>query len=150
MQNYFDREIAQLEKELLRLKTAQQKFAGQVPTISKSIDVSVPLHLSISGFAAIGEKVYKINVNGDSAFYTSTLAHYYDDVTKHGTVPLETRYMTVINTFRDNNYYVTVSGNGTTYGPNNDLETLRNGGSVILTNKLTIICTDDFTIEEVE
>lgn len=147
MHNYFDREIAQLEKELLRLKTSQQKFAGQVPTISKSIDVNIPLRISTSGFRAIGQKNFRIVVN-NNAFFTSTLAHYYDDITKHTTLPLETRYMTILNTFMNNGYYVRVMAHGTESGSNSDLATLRNGGSVTLTNKLTIICTDDFTIEE--
>lgn len=147
MQNYFDREITQLQKELLRLKTSQQKFAGQVPTISKSINFNIPLRISTSGFSAIGQKNFRIVVN-NNAFFTSTLSTYYDDVTKHATVPLETRYMTIQNTFMGGSYYVRVFAHGTESGANSDLATLRNGGSVSLTNKLTIICTDDFTIEE--
>lgn len=150
MQNYFDRELSQMEKELLRLKTSQQKFAGSVPTIEKSIQISIPLGLNSSQTVAEGEKLYKIISEGNVLAFP-TLAKYYDDITKSTSVWALTRYFTLRLGILDGNFcfLIYAQGTGFGYGQNSDVQTLINGGTVTLQNTLTVAATDDFTLEEV-
>lgn len=149
MQNYFDNELKTIERELIRLKTSQQKFAGEVPLVTKSINVDLPLSLNTTRTTARGEKKLKIIVDKPSLF-VATLAHYYDDVTKSADDPRTTRMMYhFVSKISNNQYLVDVVAYGTQRGNNNDVQTLINGGSVVLSNTLTVTATDDFRLEEI-
>lgn len=145
MQSYFESEIKRTEQELVDLKTAQQKFAGVVPTLSKYIDVSIPLSLNSSQTTASGSKIYKITTS-DDAIIVPTLSKYYDDVTKYLWTPRATRAMTMqFGRLSDGVYIILVQAFGTE-GSGSDVSTLINGGSVTLTNRLTVQATNDFTL----
>lgn len=146
MDNYFDREILQMERELLRLKTSQQKFAGSVPTVKKSIQISVPLALAGGGFTARGEIQCKITLDHISLVYP-TLAKYYDDVLLSPYVGDRTRYFSMEMYHNGDDRILQIVAHGTNYGQNNDVATLKNGGSVSLTNTITVVATDDFEME---
>ena len=146
MDNYFDREILQMERELLRLKTSQQKFAGSVPTVKKSIQISVPLALAGGGMTARGQIYCKIVPDSTALFYP-TLAKYYDDVTLFPYVEDRTRSFSMEMFQNGDDLYLEIRAIGTNYGQNNDVATLKNGGSVSLTNTITVVATDDFEME---
>ena len=148
MDNYFDKEILQMERELLRLKTSQQKFAGSVPTVKKSIQISVPLALSGGGMTARGQIYCKIVPENTALFYP-TLAKYYDDVLLFPYTENRTRYFSIEVYHNGDDLFIEIRANGTNYGQNNDVDTLRNGGSVSLTNTLTVVATDNFELEVV-
>ena len=147
MQDYFESEILRTEQELTDLKTSQQKFAGEVPLVIKSINVSIGLSLDSSQTTARGEQKFKITMSKPSMF-VPTLAHYYDDVSKSEDSPRTTRYMYFMaGKIGDNQYLVRVIAYGTEWSAGSDVETIKGGGSVTLTNTLTVQSTDDFTLE---
>ena len=146
MENYFDSQLLSMKRELLALKQAKQKFAGSIPMVKQSVDVSIPLSLNSSQTSATGEKLFKITTTHD-AILVPTLTTYYDDVTKHGQTPNTTRYMLpMLGRLSSNVFLVRIDAFGT-QGNDSDVTTLINGGSVTLTNKLTVIGTDEFTLE---
>lgn len=148
MDNYFEREIMTLERELRQLKTAQQKSAGQVPTIFKSISFNVPLSLDSSQTMARGSAAFKVTTV-DNCLIIPTLAKYYDNVALAEYIPLKTRYMTItIGKLAQNTYLIELSARGTE-GANSDVSTLIGGGSVVLDNTLTVQSTDEFTLEQI-
>lgn len=144
MQNYFDRELSQMEKELLRLKTSQQKFAGSVPTAQKSVQISVQLALSGGGNTATGYVYCKISSENKLLAFP-TLAKYYDDITQYTITPRTTRAFIMEPYYIDNELFIYIRA----YGTSNDVQTLKNGGTVTLTNTLTVVATDDFELEVV-
>lgn len=147
MDNYFEREIMAMERELRQLKTAQQKSAGLVPTKSKSLSFSVSLHLNSYSTSAIGTASFKVTTTND-CLIIPTLSKYYDNITLSEYVPLKTRYMVFeIGKLTQNVYLISISARGTE-GANSDVTTLQNGGSVVLDNIITVQGTDDFTLEQ--
>lgn len=148
MDNYFEREIMTLEREIRQLKTAQQKSAGQVPTIYKSISFNVPLSLNSSQTIARGSAAFKVTT-ADNCLIIPTLAKYYDNVALAEYLPLKTRYMVLaIGKLAPNTYLIELSARGTE-GANSDVSTLIGGGSVVLDNTLTVQSTDEFTLERI-
>lgn len=148
MDNYFEREIMTLEREIRQLKTAQQKSAGQVPTIYKSISFNVPLSLNSSKTIARGSAAFKVTT-ADNCLIIPTLAKYYDNVALAEYLPLKTRYMVLtIGKLAQNTYLIELSARGTE-GVNSDVSTLIGGGSVVLDNTLTVQSTDEFTLERI-
>lgn len=148
MDNYFEREIMTLEREICQLKTAQQKSAGQVPTIFKSISFNVPLSLDSSQTMARGSAAFKVTTT-DNCLIIPTLAKYYDNVALAEYIPLKTRYMTItIGKIAQYTYLIELSARGTE-GANSDVSTLMGGGSVVLDNTLTVQSTDEFTLEQI-
>lgn len=148
MDNYFEREIMTLERELRQLKTAQQKSAGQVPTIFKSISFNVPLSLDSSQTTAHGSAAFRVTT-ADNCLIIPTLAKYYDNIALAEYIPLKTRYMTiVVGKLAQNTYLIELSARGTE-GANSDVSTLIGGGSVVLDNTLTVQSTDEFTLEQI-
>lgn len=146
MENYFNREVLQLERELLRLKTSQQKFAGSVPTAKKSININVPLSLDAGGFTATGKLYCRITVKNGSLVYP-TLQKYYDNVMLSPYTESRTRVFTLDMYNDGDNIILEIIATGTNYGQNNDMDTLKNGGSVSLTNTITVVATDNFELE---
>lgn len=147
MQNYFDNEIKNIERELVRLKTSQQKFAGQVPLVTKSVQVAIPLTLNQARTTARGEKLYKLIVDKPMLF-VATLAKYYDDVTKSEDYPRTTRMIYhFVSKISASQYLIEIVAYGTQIGAGNDVTTLMNGGSITLNNTLTVTATDEFRLE---
>lgn len=148
MDNYFEREIMALEREIRQLKTAQQKSAGQVPTVSHSAQVQIPLRLNSSQTTASGTAIFRVTTPQNS-YIVVTLAKYYDNILVSARVPRETRNMVSrLGKIDQNTYLIELLANGTE-GANSDVTTLRNGGSVTLENTLTVQCTDEFTLEQI-
>lgn len=148
MDNYFEREIMTLEREIRQLKTAQQKSAGQVPTIFKSISFNVPLSLNSSQTTAHGSAAFRVTTT-DNCLIIPTLAKYYDNIALAEYIPLKTRYMTItIGKIAQYTYLIELSARGTE-GANSDVSTLIGGGSVVLDNTLTVQSTDEFTLERI-
>lgn len=148
MDNYFEREIMAMERELHQLKTAQQKSAVLVPTKSKSLSFSVSLHLNSYSSGAYGSASFKVTTSND-CLIIPTLAKYYDNISLSEYIPLKTRYMVItIGKLAQNSYLITLSARGTE-GANSDVTTLQNGGSVVLDNTITVQGTDDFTLEQI-
>lgn len=148
MDNYFEHEIMTLERELRQLKTAQQKSAGQVPTVYQTTSIQIPLHLGSSQSTARGEATFKITTP-KSSYIIATLAKYFDNVLVSAKVPRETRSMIItLGKLSENSYSVHIIANGTE-GANSDVTTLRDGGSVVLENSLTVQSTDNFTLEQI-
>ena len=87
MQNYFDNELKNIERELTQLKTGMVKSAGVIESISKTVNISVPLELSGSGLTASGEKNYRVYIEKASIVLV-TLDWYHEDVTKECTSSL--------------------------------------------------------------
>lgn len=148
MDNYFEREIMTLEREIRQLKTAQQKSAGQVPTIFKTISFNVSLSLDSSQTMARGSAAFKV-ATANNCLIIPTLTKYYDNVALAEYIPLKTRYMTItIGKLAQNTYLIELSARGTE-GANSDVSTLIGGGSVVLDNTLTVQSTDEFTLEQI-
>lgn len=142
MNNYFDNEIKQLEKEILNLKTSAQKSAGVVPTTAKTINVTVNLALR-STFVCSGTANYLIRTNSN-ALVIVTLDKYYDDVYRAADYPYTTRESYwVLGSYRDGSMSLLL----TCFGTANDAQTIEQGGSVSMTVNITVRCTSDFTIE---
>lgn len=140
MQNYFEREITTIEKELLWLKTSVVKSGAVVTSEVKSVDYNIPLQLA-SATNATGAANFKLKIN-DDAIFEPTLDVYYDDITVG---PLgNTRRRTVQTFWLTGEEYIL---NVRAWGDSNDITTLQNGGSVTMSGTLTVTCTDDFTLE---
>lgn len=144
MENYFSNEINHVKKELTRLKTTAQKSAGTITTASQSIQVNIPLSLR-SPVDAMGEVDYKI-ITESNALVSFTLDKYYDDIHYDLLPIIHPRERHILPLQMDaNTIYLVVQAQG----DGNDIQTLTDGGSVTITNTLTIRCTTPFTIEQV-
>lgn len=146
MDNYFSRELERIGKEIRQLKTAKQKSAVEVPSTTKSVAISIPLELNQSQTTASGKAIYRIT-SANQTYLVATLEKYYDDVMLNTEFPRKTRSMIIqFGKSSNNNYIVLITARGTG-GPDSDVTTLKNGGSVTLTNTLTVRGMDDFSIE---
>lgn len=148
MENYFESEILRIEREILAIKTSQQKFAGEVPLVTKTGSVSINLSITSDIVpAAIGQQAFRLTFQ-NTAFFVPTLAHYYDNANLSEDFPRTTRYMYfTIGKINSNQYIILVKAYGTQWTENSDAEVIRRGGSVTLTNTLTVQATDNFTLE---
>lgn len=148
MDNYFSSEIAKMMKEITTLKTASQKSAGQIEVSSKTVSVSVPLSLNASQTVASGSAYYVIKSLKPVISFV-TLDHYYDDIAKANLAPRQSRSLSVIKYVSADGIGIRILGYGT-QGPNSDVATLINGGSITLTATMTIKCTDEFVVEALQ
>lgn len=149
MENYFDRELMAIEREIRQLKTAQNKSAGKVSTVYRTISFRIPLRLNSSETVASGSAKFRVSVT-NNGIIIPTMAKYYDDVTLSETIPLRTRFMLFsVGKLDQTTYLITVSARGTG-GANSDVTTLRNGGSVVLDNTIMVQSTDNFTLEQIQ
>ena len=146
MDNYFSSEIAQIEKELTRLKTSMSKSAGVIQTVTKNVDVEVPLALNPGLTTATGSVSYRIQPEKD-AIIVCTLNWYSEDVTKDYMVPRTVRNIYLKESEVDGKRIVKVNAIGTQFGDNNDVQKLINGQSVSISARLTIQATCEFTVE---
>lgn len=145
MNNYFDRELKQLERELTYLKTARQKSATAVGLISHSVNVSIPLALNSSQTNATGYKAYSIDNGEYDQLATATLNWYIDNVYdywKPTQLPDSARKASLqMGVYRNNQTAVV-----RVTGSHADIETLKGGGSVTVNVTLTVTSTGDFTL----
>ncbi|MBP5470024.1 MAG: hypothetical protein J6Z11_12360 [Candidatus Riflebacteria bacterium] len=147
MENYFTNELKNLQKELLNLKTSKQKSAGQLTFYETSTPISVPLSLNQTQIFATGKTIYRLTPNTDLLFFI-TLDWYYTDISKANLVPRQTRTLAVRKWIENNYIMISIMGYGT-QGQNSDVETLKNGGSVVLTATMNIRATDLFNLEKI-
>jgi len=145
MNNYFDRELKYLERELTHLKTARQKSATAVGLISHSVNVSIPLSLNSSQTSATGFRAYAIDNGEYDQLATATLDWYIDniyDYWKPTRLADSARKASVQMGIYRNSQTVVVRGTGS----HADIETLKGGGSVSVNVTLTVTSTGDFTL----
>jgi len=150
MNNYFDRELLALEKELLWLKTSSQKSSSLVETTSQTIPISVNLELGTgsSDPFAVAVLYYEIVASQD-ALIIPTLDWYYADITQAWRV-LPTVYARYI----DMKQIILPNGNngikftvfGTNMGANNDAHRVAAGETITISFNLTVRCTTNFTL----
>lgn len=146
MDNYFDREIKHIKREILGLKQSQQKSAATVPTSVKTASISLDLEIIDSGDprATIHYKVE----TPSRALVFATLDKYYDDITlnDHRWNP-DTRVARLsVQKASKLVYYISI----TFIGTGQDYVTIRDGGKVTMSRNLTVRCTDTFTMTKVE
>ena len=79
MDNYFDRGIKMLERELTYLKTAKQKSASSLELITKTVPVSIPLVLGAYQTTAVGRKAFSI-IKDDDALIVPYLDWYTENI----------------------------------------------------------------------
>lgn len=141
MQNYFENEITRMEKEILWLKTSAVKSGTVITSQVKTVDFNIPLDL-VTPTNATGTVRYKITLD-DNAIFNSSLNVYFDDIVNaHSDTrrrAIETCYLS------ENVYLIKVSA----WGDSDDRDTLSGGGTVTISGKLTVTCTDDFTLEAI-
>lgn len=140
MQEYFEREITTMEKELRWLKTSVVKSGAAISSIVKTIPYNIPLNLA-SSTNANGNMLFKLTLH-ENAVFDPTLDIYYDDVTLG---PLgDTRRRAVQTYWLNEHQYVLRIG---VWGDSDDIATLTGGGSVEMSGTLTVTSTDEFTLE---
>jgi len=143
MQNYFDNEIKNIERELLALKTASTVSSIPLELKQKTIQISIPLHLSIYQTTATGAVAYKIVSDGGLIIYPY-LSWYFEniyDVNVEG----EIRYLRLANLYQDGAPVVLIRARGS----EEDIKKMVGGKSITLTAKLTVVATRDFTLEKI-
>lgn len=146
MDNYLDREIKQMNREILALKTSAQKSAGIVPTVMQTFGVTLQLQVdSTTPLTCSGMAEYLITTESD-AIIMVTLDKYSDDITKESYSP---------RTTRGYDYLLSKLNNGKTsliisvYGTYDDAVAIQGGGSVSLSSQVTVRSTSNFTIERI-
>jgi hypothetical protein len=142
MENYFDQELTRLEREITRLKTAKLKSAAVVETIAQTKSLYIPLALGSSGYSASGEKLYKI-INDSDELILPTLDWHYGDISQY---PQGSTRQAYCQLGRMSNGTILLKVG--VRGDNNDVNTLRNGGSVSVSVVLTVRCTGPFSLED--
>ena len=145
MEEYFSREIKNLKREIVNLKTLSSKSAGVVPTASKSMSAGISLGLNQQETMASGRAEYRV-VSEDSALIMATLDWYNEDVYKSHLFPAETRRIVLLKT-QDNSGNVIILLLAT--GDMDDITALRNGQSVSIQATLTVRATSSFSLERI-
>lgn len=147
MNNYFENELANLEREVTNLKTSAQKSSTLTKTISKTISITVQLQwedISYPNGSARAEVAYEIETEKD-AIIIPTLSWYYEDIFEQEFGPTRVIEMTkgILNT---GNYGVYLYFMGSEEGDNSDAARTKRGETVLVSVDLTVVCTQDFTI----
>lgn len=148
MDNYFNSEITQIEKELTQIKTSMSKSAGVIQTVVATVDVNVPLALNAAQTSATGSVGYLVQPQ-KNAIIVCTLNWYSENVLIDHLVPREVRKLYIEEGETNGNRIVTINAVGTQAGGNSDVQKLINGQSVSISAKLTIRATCDFTVEAI-
>lgn len=152
MENYFTNEIKQIEREMMWLKTAQQKSASVISTITKSIVVTADLWLIITGDSPqAGDYLFYEIIPEKDALIFPTLDWYAEDITQASTVlPQLTRTIELEQMILPNgNAGVKLTFRGT-QGSGSDTEKVVNGQTVQVSANLTVTCTSNFIVREYE
>lgn len=153
MDNYFNRELNYLKKELTRLKTAGQKSASSAKLVKQIVNISVNLaweDISYPYGSARATAVYEVIPNSDSII-VPTLDWYFGDINGSYTTDQTTRQIQM-STFilPTGNYGVYLYFIGTENGPDSDAARAKNGETITVSVNLTITCTDNFTVRRYE
>lgn len=143
MQNYFDNEIKNIERELLALKTASTVSSIPLELIQRSVQISIPLQLSIYQTTATGAVAYKIVSDEDLIVYPY-LSWYYENIYDIE-VTGEHRYLRMMSLFQDGAPLIFINARGS----ENDIQRMIGGESITLTANLTVVATRNFTMEKV-
>lgn len=143
MQNYFDNEIKNIERELLALKTASTVSSIPLELIQRSVQISIPLQLSIYQTTATGAVAYKIVSDEDLIVYPY-LSWYYENIYDIE-VTGEHRYLRTMSLFQDGAPLILINARGS----ENDIQRMIGGESITLTANLTVVATRNFTMEKV-
>lgn len=149
MDNYFNRELNYLKKELTRLKTAGQKSASSASLVKQTVSISTNLvweDLSDPYGSARSWVIYEITPNSDSII-VATLNWYYDDINSSYLTTQSTREIQLKQVILPNGkpgvqlYFI-----GTENGPDSDAARAKNGETITVSVNLTVTCTDNFTL----
>lgn len=149
MDNYFNRELNYLKKELTALKTAGQKSASSAKLVKQTVSISTNLvweDLSDPYGSARSWVIYEITPNSDSII-VATLNWYYDDINSSYLTTQSTREIQLKQVILPNGkpgvqlYFI-----GTENGPNSDAARAKNGETITVSVNLTVTCTDNFTL----
>lgn len=149
MDNYFNRELNYLKKELTRLKTAGQKSASSAKLVKQTVNVSTNLvweDISDPYGSARSWVIYEITPNSDSII-VATLNWYYDDINSSYLTTQSTREIQLKQVILPNGkpgvqlYFI-----GTENGPDSDAARAKNGETITVSVNLTVTCTDNFTL----
>ena len=149
MDNYFNRELNYLKKELTRLKTAGQKSASSAKLVKQTVSISTNLvweDLSDPYGSARSWVIYEITPNSDSII-VATLNWYYDDINSSYLTTQSTREIQLKQVILPNGkpgvqlYFI-----GTENGPDSDAARAKNGETITVSVNLTVTCTDNFTL----
>lgn len=150
MQNYFDREIKYLEKEITNLKTSGQKSSALVKTIAKTTTVSVQLQwedISYPNGSARARAAYEV-VTSKDAIIMSTLSWYHENIFSN--YIKTSREITLTRGVLSNgNYGAYLYFYGTEGGDNSDAARTKRGETVTVSVDLTVVCTQDFTLRRI-
>lgn len=149
MHNYFEREITALERELYLLKTAAQRSSGTVETLSRTLQLNLPLSMNAAQTTCSGDIYYVVNCDSDS-IVNATLDWYYENVADAWKSYRPTRSATLDRFMLSDGSLllrVVVYGSDWSSDASDDLSKLKNGQSVSIPVKLTVQCTDNFTLE---
>lgn len=141
MENYFNREITSIEKELTALKTAKAASSVSLELFTKSVDISIPLHLS-DYLTATGAVAYAVN-SDDNIIIWPTLDWYFDDVYDVNRID-EYRTLKIKNCYKDGKSQLLINARGS----EDDIDAMTGGSSVTLKARLTVVGTRDFTLEK--
>lgn len=150
MDNYFEQELKRLEQELQWLKTSFTKSSSIVETVSRTIEVSLPLSMNTAQTSCSGKKQYTISCDSNSILDIS-LDWYYGNVADNWKIARTTRAIWLDKVMLDDGRIgVEIQCYGTNYSDDqsDDLSKLKNGQSVIITANLTVRATDNFTLGE--
>ena len=145
MNEYFTNEIKRVSREVINLKTSGQKSAGNVPIVSQSVNVSVPLSLNSARTSCSGVVSYRVSSDKE-ALIIPTLDWYYGNILENDHFPYTTRHANVVPGVEANgDYLLRVTARGTT----EDTQALINGSSVSVSVVLRVQSTDNFNIEAI-
>lgn len=151
MQEYFEREISSMERELRYLKTCAQRSAGSMVVASQTLNLSVPLqyiHNPPLNDQARASKWFEIITSKDELI-VPTLSWYFQDLSQASSTIFTTRVIQLWTGILPNgNYGVNLYFIGSEVGVNNDAERLKNGETIEISVDLTVRCTGDFEIRE--
>lgn len=151
MQEYFENELKNMERELRYLKTSAQRSAGAMVVASKTLNLTVPLqyiHNPPLNDQARADKWFEVITDKDELIIP-TLSWYFQDLSQASSTIFTTRVIELFQTMLPNgNYGLYLYFIGSEIGTNNDAERLRNGETVEVSVDLTVRCTSDFEIRE--
>lgn len=150
MNDYFEKEILNLERELKNLKTSAQRSGGIVRVVSQTVHVSVNLEwedISWPTGSARAEATYEV-ITDRNALIMPTLSWYDEDVFEpaFGTKREIRMQRGVLSNGNQSIYLYFI---GSEQGEDSDAARTKRGETVAVTVDLTITSTQDFVIRKI-
>ena len=144
MENYFSTEVSRLNREILQLKSSNQKSAQALSAISMVENIS--LDLAVSGSDEVTAlAAWSITMDSESLVFVS-LDKYYDDITINDHQAPERSRSRKLHLFFTSPTSAIVGI--TMRGNSSDVVSIRDqGGKVTMGATLTVTCTGNFTME---